>query len=289
VPLDDDPASLPHPTPPAPPARSPDPLDPAVRAAVAAATPARLFLAGSPLGYPTRSWLSLRADHAAARDAVASTFDLDDPALAGLVAAHHPLELSTSVAEDEHLTRPDLGRLLAPESRDRLSAEVVGLTPATVSVVLGDGLSATAAITNGPAMVDSLVAGAVARGWTVGRPLVVHHCRVGVLNDLGPLLGSDVVILLVGERPGLAVADSLSAYLAWRPRPGHTDAERNLVSGIHHRGTPPAEAAVRVLDLAAQLLAARTSGVAVKEILSVPPDGPPEPLERSGSGQERAG
>jgi ethanolamine ammonia-lyase small subunit len=248
-----------------------------VRAAVEAATPARVFLAGSPLGYPTRSWLSLRADHAAARDAVASELHLDDPAMAAMVAAHQPLELFTAVGEGEYLTRPDLGRILSPGSRNLLAAEAARGPAPTIAIALADGLSATAAETNGPAMVDALVSGAEERGWTVGRPLIVHRCRVGVLNELGPLLSADVVILLVGERPGLAVADSLSAYLAHRPRPGHTDAERNLVSGIHRRGTPAAEAAVRVLDLAAQLLAAGSSGVAVKEILSVPP-GPPREL-----------
>ncbi len=90
---------------------------------------------------------------------------------------------------------------------------------------------------------------------------------MGLLNELGPLLGADVVILLIGERPGLGAADSLSAYLAFRPRPGHSDADRNLVSGIHARGTPIAVAAPRVLDLAGLLLAAGTSGVAVKERL----------------------
>jgi ethanolamine ammonia-lyase small subunit len=251
----------------APAPRTPDPLDAALRAAVEAATPARVFLAGSPFGYPTRSWLSLRADHAAARDAVASELHLDDPAMAALVATHQPLELFTAVGEGDYLTRPDLGRILSAGSRDLLAAEAACGPAPTVAIALGDGLSATAAETNGPAMVDALVTGAEERRWTVGRPLVVHRCRVGVLNELGPLLGADVVILLVGERPGLAVADSLSAYLAHRPRPGHTDAERNLVSGIHRRGTSPAEAAIRVLDLTGQLLAAGTSGVAVKEVL----------------------
>ena len=72
-------------------------------------------------------------------------------------------------------------------------------------------------------------------------------------------------MLLIGERPGLATAESLSAYLAYRPRPGHTDAQRNLISNIHGRGVSHAEAARRILALAEQMMRRQTSGVGVKE------------------------
>jgi ethanolamine ammonia-lyase small subunit len=88
---------------------------------------------------------------------------------------------------------------------------------------------------------------------------------VGVLNDLGELLDPAVVVLLIGERPGLATAESLSAYMAYRPRAGHTDAERNLISNIHARGVPPAAAVPRILRLAERLMLSRMSGVAIKE------------------------
>jgi ethanolamine ammonia-lyase small subunit len=94
---------------------------------------------------------------------------------------------------------------------------------------------------------------------------VVRYCRVGVLNDVGELLDPAVVVLLVGERPGLATAESLSAYLAYRPRPGHTDAHRNLISNIHARGVGHADAAGRILALAEKMRNLQTSGVAVKE------------------------
>src|SRR5205085_10268442 len=87
----------------------------------------------------------------------------------------------------------------------------------------------------------------------------------GVLNDVGELLDPGVVVLLIGERPGLATAESLSAYLAYRPRPGHTDAQRNLISNIHARGVTPAAAAPRVAALADQMQRLRASGVTVKE------------------------
>ena len=88
-----------------------------------------------------------------------------------------------------------------------------------------------------------LAASAGERGWSFGRPIVIRHCRVGVLNELGECLSAHVYVLLIGERPGLATAESLSAYLAYQSHAGHTDAERNLVSNIHARGLSIAEAA----------------------------------------------
>jgi ethanolamine ammonia-lyase small subunit len=244
--------------------RGADPLSGALRRAVSDVTPARVFLGGSATSYPTAAWLQLRADHAAARDALAARLDLDDPALADFVDRYHPIRLVTEVTSPaQYLVRPDLGRRLSEGSR-RVLAE--GPDRAVdIGLVLGDGLSAKAVVRHGPALVDALVGGAQRRGWTTGRPVVVEFCRVGVLNDLGPLLRAEVVVLLIGERPGLGVVDSLSAYLAYRPGPGCTDAERNLISGIHDRSTPVPVAARRVLDLIGALRDARCSGVAVKE------------------------
>src|SRR5206468_189190 len=116
-----------------------------------------------------------------------------------------------------------------------------------------------------PALLPLLEQEAQQHGWRWGRPFVVRHCRVGVLNDVGELLDPAVVVLLIGERPGLATAESLSAYLAYRPRSGHTDAQRNLISNIHARGVTPAAAAPRIAALAERMQRLRASGVAVKE------------------------
>ena len=110
-----------------------------------------------------------------------------------------------------------------------------------------------------------LQAEAAARGWSLGQPFFIRHCRVGVLNDLGDLLDPAVVILLIGERPGLATALSLSAYMAFRPRPGDDDSRRNLISNIHARGVSPEQAARRIALLAEQMMTLRKSGVTVKE------------------------
>src|SRR5207244_5441183 len=134
-------------------------------------------------------------------------------------------------------------------------AEIVRQCPAAadLQIVIGDGLSAAAVKAQVPGLLPLLEREAQQRGWSLSRPFVVRYCRVGVLNDVGELLDPAVVVLLIGERPGLATAESLSAYLAYRPRPGHTDAQRNLISNVHARGVPPEAAAPRLLALAEKM------------------------------------
>ena len=136
-----------------------------------------------------------------------------------------------------------------------------------LQVVIGDGLSVTAVAAQVPGLLPLLLDGAVALGWKVGQTFVIRYCRVGILNEIGELLDPKVVVLLIGERPGLATAESLSAYMAYRPRPGDTDAKRNLISNIHARGVPIHEAAGRILALAERMRRFGASGVTVKEEL----------------------
>ena len=126
-----------------------------------------------------------------------------------------------------------------------------------MQIAIGDGLSVKAVAAQVPALLPLLMAGADERGWRAGRPFAIRHCRVGVMNEIGELLRPEAVVLLVGERPGLATAESLSAYLAYRPRPGHNDAERNLVSNIHAKGVGTAAAASRILKLVGAMLRGR--------------------------------
>src|SRR5262249_11333117 len=143
-------------------------------------------------------------------------------------------------------------------------------TRADLQVAIGDGLSVAAVVAQVPELLPVLADGAAHLGWKFGRPFFIRHCRVGILNEIGMLLEPTVAVLLIGERPGLATAESLSAYLASRPRQGHTDADRNLVSNIHGRGTPSAEAAARVLQLASRMMRLGRSGITVKEESGTP-------------------
>jgi ethanolamine ammonia-lyase small subunit len=174
------------------------------------------------------------------------------------------IELFTQAqTKDEYLLRPDRGRQLNDVSRSKLRAE--GTRDAQFQIAIGDGLSVPAVAAQVPGLLPLLVEGAFERGWTLGRPIAIHRCRVGILNEIGDVLAPRVAVLLIGERPGLATAESLSAYMAFRPRAGHTDADRNLVSNIHARGLSAAEAANRILNLAAQMTRAGLSGFQLRE------------------------
>src|SRR5262249_12901721 len=135
---------------------------------------------------------------------------------------------SQASSKAEYLMRPDLGRRLQETGRQHVIRQCAPKT--RLQVVIGDGLSAAAVAVQVPRLLPVLEEQAKSQGWTFGQPFVVRYCRVGILNDIGEALDPEVVVLLIGERPGLATALSLSAYLAYRPRVGHTDAQRNLIS-----------------------------------------------------------
>jgi len=229
-------------------------------------TPARLFVGRSGGGYRTSMQLELRAAHAAARDAVRSEFDMEQHLGSGLIQRFDIFEVSSAArSKDEYLLRPDLGRRLSDASRNTV---LKSCTPnQDLQIVMGDGLSTTAVAVQVPALLPLLIQAGNERGWTVGRPFAVHFCRVGILNDVGDLLHPRVAVLLIGERPGLATAESLSAYIGFRPRSGHTDADRNLISNIHGRGVPPEQAAARILKLAASMVLKQISGTQIREEL----------------------
>lgn len=238
-------------------------------AAVRERTPARILVGRAGPAYRTATQLELRQDHAAALDAVLAEFDVERDLGRALVERFQLFLVQTEAASKaEFLARPDRGRRLSPPAIAAL-ASGCPKNP-DLQIVIGDGLSATAVGAQVPALLPALIDGAVQRGWQVGRPFAVRYCRVGILNPIGELLDPAVAVLLIGERPGLATAESLSAYLAYRPRAGHTDAQRNLISNIHARGVSTAEAVRRILALAEKLRLTGSSGVAVKEVSANP-------------------
>jgi ethanolamine ammonia-lyase small subunit len=234
--------------------------------AIRARTPARILVGRSGPSYRTATQLELRQDHAAALDAVHADLDIARDFERSFVERWQLVEVQTQAADKtQYLMRPDLGRKL----NDAARAEVVRQCPksADLQIVIGDGLSAAAVIAQVPPLLPLIAQGAQQKGWSFGQPFVVRYCRVGVLNDVGELLDPAVVVLLIGERPGLATAVSLSAYMAYRPRPGHSDAQRNLISNIHERGVPVEIAAKRIVALAEKMRSTQASGVSVKEDL----------------------
>jgi ethanolamine ammonia-lyase small subunit len=210
--------------------------------------------------------LDLREAHAAARDAVRAELDLESAFGAAFIKQWSLFETCTVArSKNEYLQHPELGRRFNEESR----REVENRCPqgSDIQIAIGDGLSVTAVAAQVPTLLPLLHEGGRERGWSVGRAFVIRHCRVGILNDIGELLHARVVILMIGERPGLATAESLSAYMAYEPRMTHTDADRNLISNIHARGLKPQPAADRILNLADQMMTREISGIGIRDSL----------------------
>lgn len=230
-------------------------------------TPARILMGRAGVGYTTAAQIELREAHAAACDAVQAELDLNSAFTHDFIERWKLLELSTcATSKAEYLLRPELGRQLSPDAIKEIESRCP--KKADIQIVIGDGLSVTAVAVQIPSLFPLLSQGAQELGWSVGQPFVVRYCRVGVMNHVGDLLQPKVVVLLIGERPGLATAESLSAYMAYRPRKGHTDADRNLISNIHARGVLPEQAATRILRLAEQMMKRQVSGAQLKEVLA---------------------
>ncbi|SHN47941.1 ethanolamine ammonia-lyase subunit EutC [Cryptosporangium aurantiacum] len=233
------------------------------------ATPARLFLGGPGTSYPTDALLRLRLDHALAKDALRAEVGPEHPALRGIAAAHGLITVSSrATSHREYLLRPDLGRRLDDAGAATVARDAGQDTD--LQLILGDGLSPEALTEHGPAVFAGLHAAATARGWSLGTPIYVHRARVGVLNDIGELTGCRVAVLLIGERPGLQTPRSLSAYMGFRPRHRHTNAERNLICNIQPDGVRVDAAVARIAGLLDDLVAAGSSGVAIKESVTPP-------------------
>jgi len=233
---------------------------------IRARTPARVLVERAGVAYRTGTQLQLRQAHAAARDAVRTEFDLEKDLGAEFVRQWELFEVSTCAnSKDEYLLRPDLGRRLNDNTRHRLASLPM---QADLQIVIGDGLSVSAVAAQVPQLLPIICEQAHRRGWRLGQPFVVRHCRVGVMNDIGEVLDPKVIVLLIGERPGLATAESLSAYMAFKPRPGDNDADRNLISNIHTRGVSCEAAAIRIVRLAEQMMQRDLSGVKLKERLT---------------------
>jgi ethanolamine ammonia-lyase small subunit len=237
----------------------PQPLDPEGLAALMECTSARIGVGRAGPCLRTRTWNLFQSDLAITKDALARDVDPDLLESLGLFT----VQTLITGGKEQYLLRPDLGRRLSPEAR-RLVAERCVPRP-EVQICVGDGLSAQAVEANLAKMLPVLQAGAGIAGLSLGTPFFIQHCRVGVMNDIGDLLQPSVLILLIGERPGLGRADSMSAYMAFEPRAGHTDADRDVICNIFDGGgANPMEAGAYALRLAQTMRQKQASGVKLK-------------------------
>jgi ethanolamine ammonia-lyase small subunit len=216
-------------------------------------TPARLDVGRAGSRPRTATLLEFQRDHAAARDAVWHAWS--DAFVDWLRAEGFVVVASAAVDRPDYVRHPDHGRVLAPEAVD-----VVGSARAALQVVLSDGLSPRAAERHFPAVWAGL-ARHLTRLGTCGRPIAVRNGRVAVGDPIGIAVGADVVVHLIGERPGLGTPDSLGCYLTWHPSATTTDADRKCLSNIHPRGLDPSEAGATIAGTVERILVARSSGV----------------------------
>jgi ethanolamine ammonia-lyase small subunit len=221
------------------------------------ATSARIALGRAGDGLPTARVLEFALAHARARDAVHAA--LDTKTLSAELADLSPLVVESCAANrTAYLQRPDLGRRLAESSRAALLPKDYDAV-----IVLADGLSATAVQRQGAALCRSLQQGV---DWHFAPPVIACQARVALGDEIAAALGAKLVILLIGERPGLSAADSLGAYLTFAPKPGATrDAERNCVSNIRPGGLAVEEAARRILAVARLARSMQRTGTQLKE------------------------
>ena len=217
-------------------------------------TPARLGLGRAGARYRTLTMLRMRADHAAAQDSVFSHVPDEFAAQNGFT----PVQ-TLCQSKDEYLTRPDRGRRF-DEANQAVIKQTFGQNP-KIALVVGDGLSSAAIEANAADCLQAIRAGLKAYGLEGGPVLYVKYCRVGASDHIGELTGAEVVCMLVGERPGLVTAESMSAYLTYKPHIGIPESRRTVVSNIHKGGTTAVEAGAHIAELIKTMLDKKASGI----------------------------
>ena len=227
--------------------------------ALISSTTARIGVGRAGPRYRTRSWLLFQADQAVTQDTLLR--DVDENLLKDLGV--FSVQTNITGGKQEYLLRPDLGRQLNDEAR-RLITEKCQKN-VQVQLCVGDGLSAEAIETNIRQIFPVIQQGCQAAGLSMGTPFFIKYCRVGVMNDIGDLIKPEVLMLLIGERPGLGRAESMSIYMGFQPKNGDTDAERDVICNIFDRGgTNPLEAGAYAVQFAKKMIQNKASGVKLK-------------------------
>ena len=220
-------------------------------------TPARIGVWRAGPRYLTETLLRFRADHAVAMDAVFT--DVSEEWI-----KEHSLPHFKTLCEnkDIYLTRPDLGRKFDDDQAKQIKS-FVGQNNKVV-VYVADGLSTTAVTTNAMDTYKAIVDGLARSNIKPCAPFFVQYARVGTEDAIGDITGADVVCALIGERPGLITAESMSAYIAYKPTADMPEARRTVVSNIHRQGTPAVEAGGYIADLIKMMLEKKASGIDLK-------------------------
>jgi ethanolamine ammonia-lyase small subunit len=230
-------------------------------------TPARIALGRTGTSMPTSAQLDFQYAHAQARDAVHLPFD--SAGLSSQLAERGRASLrlhSAATDRNSYLQRPDLGRKLSDESAQTLRDYALA-NPGDVdlAIVVADGLSALAVHRHTLPFLARMEDQIVNDGWSVSPVILVEQGRVAVADEIGELLGAKMVVILIGERPGLSSPDSLGLYFTYNPKVGLTDAYRNCISNVRLEGLSYGMAAHRLLYLMREACRRQLSGVNLKD------------------------
>ena len=225
-------------------------------------TDARIALGRAGSGLPTDEYLQFKLSHAQAKDAVWQAFDKEK-----IVQQLHNIGLealtvdSLAGSKAEYLTRPDWGRQLSAHSIEKLKNKPF---PSAVLFVVADGLSSKAVHAHAVPFIEHFLPYLNKSGQSFSC-VVAEHARVALGDEIGQLLQAKIVILLIGERPGLSSPDSLGIYLTYQPRPGRLDSERNCISNVRPQGLNYEQAAFKLAWLVEQALAISCTGIGLKD------------------------
>ena len=220
-------------------------------------TPARLGIGKAGARYRTETMLRVRADHAAAQDSVFSDVSQEYIEKCGFVFVK-----TLCKDREEYITRPDLGRRF-PAEEIPVIQKTCGEKP-KVLIIVGDGLSSAAIEANANEMIPAIKQGLKLHNIEVPPILFIKYARVGAMDAVGEVTHADVICMLVGERPGLVTAESMSAYIAYQPRHGLVESKRTVISNIHKGGTSAVEAGAHAAELILRMLEKKASGVDLK-------------------------
>jgi ethanolamine ammonia-lyase small subunit len=224
-----------------------------------ATTPARIGIGRAGARYRNVPQMIFWADHAVTQDALFKEIDPD------LLRQFNLFEVQTKVKDrQEYLLRPDLGRQLSDTARAVMQQKCA--KQPDVQLYVADGLSAAAIEHNLRDIFPVIQQGLQQAGLKIGTPFYVKYGRVGLMNDVNSVVDAKVVLTLIGERPGLGRAESMSAYLGYRPKPDSSDADRDVVCNIYNGGTNPLEGGAYIVEYVKRMIQHEASGVKLKLI-----------------------
>jgi ethanolamine ammonia-lyase small subunit len=227
-------------------------------------TNARIALGRAGNSLPTEPLLAFNLSHAQARDAVHQPLDAESLHQQLRAIGFTTLDVHSAAPDRQHyLRRPDLGRRLADDSREALALEQAAIEPPDVLFVIADGLSAFAASKQAIPLLQAVCSKLA--DWKIGPVVVARQARVALGDEIGELLGTQLVVMLIGERPGLSSPDSLGIYLTYAPKVGCSDAQRNCISNVRPEGLSYAAAAHKLHYLLTHARRLSLTGVGLKD------------------------